>query len=48
MEKVPEWWGSTEITEAQSTAEISVLESNEHKMLQWRMGVWGMVGPVGV
>lgn len=44
VEKVPEWWGSMEIAEAQSSAGMSALEINEHKRLQWRTGVWGMVG----
>lgn len=48
VEVMPEWWDSMEVAEAQSSVGMGVLESNEHKSLQNRTGVWGMVGLVGV
>lgn len=38
---------SVEVAEAQSSAGIGMM-SNEHRSLQWRTGVWGVVGLVGV
>lgn len=40
--------GSVEVAEAQSSAGMGVLKSNKHTSSQWRTGIWGVVGLVGV